>query len=58
MSNPSSFSSISFDSETAKRFKMVCIKEKTTHTKCLKQLLDLWCKGSSECEDVDYDRKI
>ena len=56
MNNPSSFSSISFEAEMVKRFKMVCIKEKTTHTECLKQLLDLWCNGRSECEDVEYFR--
>lgn len=43
MSNPSSFSSISFETETAKRFKMVCVKENVTHSRLLERLLDLWC---------------
>ena len=55
MSNPSSFSSISFETETAKRFKMVCVKANVTHSKCLEQLLDLWCKGVSECSDANYE---
>ena len=40
MSNPSSFSSISFDAETAKRFKETAKKINKTHTETLNYFLD------------------
>ena len=40
MNNPSSFSSISFDAETAKRFKETAKKIDKTHTETLNYFLD------------------
>ena len=40
MNNPSSFSSISFDADTAKRFKELAKEKNKTHTKLLDEFLD------------------
>ena len=42
MNNPSSFSSISFDSETAKRFKELAKEQDKTHTGLLSQLMTIY----------------
>ena len=39
MSNPSSFSSISFETETAIKFKKIAKDENKTHTKLLNELM-------------------
>ena len=41
MSNPSSFSSISFETETAIRFKKLAKEQDKTHTKLLNELIRL-----------------
>ena len=41
MSNPSSFSSISFETETAIKFKKLAKERDTTHTKLLNELMVL-----------------
>ena len=39
MSNPSSFSSISFDTETAIKFKKLAKEQNKTHTELLNQMI-------------------
>jgi len=40
MNNPSSFSSISFDSETAIKFKKLAREQNKTHTQLLNELIE------------------
>ena len=40
MNNPSSFSSISFDSETAIKFKKLAKEQSKTHTELLNELMN------------------
>ena len=42
MNNPSSFSSISFDAETAKRFKELAKEQNKTHTELMQILFDCY----------------
>ena len=56
MNNPSSFSSISFDAETAKRFKEYSTKADLTHTQLLKYALDTLDNLNPTAQSADYLR--
>ena len=57
MNNPSSFSSISFEAETAIKFKRLAKDENKTHTKLLDELL--WrCYKNSLIDYVATDKGL
>ena len=47
MNNPSSFSSISFETETAIKFKKLAKDENKTHTKLLNELIEWGMRDSN-----------